>query len=204
MSLSTNIHKRFLKFHAMFCTIRRNFKHVKTIALWNFFETSKNFHFLQNIAGFRLYSSKLHRIRGNSKKKNKNNFLFCAWYRGMAQIKIGFIPVCLLLDYRESTHVPILFVVVFFQSWHCFVPSCLLLCTCVFSSKCLAVIAETNQENGLKKDKSTKKSERKGLQCLGRWRRMADYECCLGLTLLQKNIHLISFLKANVTDKVTI
>ena len=46
------------KFRVMFRTISRNFEHVKTIALRNFFETSKNFRSLQNIAGFCLNSSK--------------------------------------------------------------------------------------------------------------------------------------------------
>ena len=59
-SLENSFHqtKYLLKFRAMFRTIRRNIEHVKTIALRNFFETSKNFGFLRNIAGFRLYSSK--------------------------------------------------------------------------------------------------------------------------------------------------
>ena len=43
----------------------------------------------------------------------------------------------------------------FFLSRHCFVPSCLLLCACVFSSN-LAIMAERNQEKGLKKNKSKK------------------------------------------------
>ena len=46
----------------------------------------------------------------------------------------------------------------FFLSRHCFVPSCLLLCICVFSSN-LAIMGERNQEMGLKKNKSKKKAK---------------------------------------------
>ena len=55
-SLENSFHQT--KYRSMFRTIRRNFEHAKTIALRNFFETSKNFRFLRNTAGFRLYSSK--------------------------------------------------------------------------------------------------------------------------------------------------
>ena len=67
-SLENSFHqtKYLSKFRAMFRAIRRNIEHVKTIALRNFFENSKNFRFLRNIAGFRLYSSKFDEIRRNS------------------------------------------------------------------------------------------------------------------------------------------
>ena len=67
-SLENSFHqtKYLSKFRAMFRAIRRNIEHVKTIALRNFFENSKNFRFLRNIAGFRLYSSKFDEIRRNT------------------------------------------------------------------------------------------------------------------------------------------
>ena len=64
-SLENSLHqtKYRSKFRAMFRAITRNFEHVKTIALRNFFEISSKFRFLRNIASFRLYSSKFVEIR---------------------------------------------------------------------------------------------------------------------------------------------
>ena len=76
--------------------------------------------------------------------------------RGMAWIKIG------LISSRASCKHSRTHTICFFLSRHCFVPSCLLLCICVFSSN-LAIMGERNQKMGLKKNKSKKKSERKFL-----------------------------------------